>query len=279
MLYRAHQRHVRPGVQRRLRQRVALLAAGTVGKEAHRVERLARPASRHHNSTPGQRPTPPQHAANFPDQRRRLWKPPFARQPGRKAAFFRLDEMRAPVLQGLDIGLCRRMLVHAPVHCGRDHQRAARRQRRHCEQVVGQAMRQLGYRVSRRRSDYQQVSPLGQPHVRDVRRQAACAVCLPQIRIHRASGDRLESQRRDELLRRVRHEDIYQRPRLRQLAGEIYRFIHGDAARDGEDDALMVEKSDGFEGHERSRMQVRVGGDKGEFDAKISFCHHSRREV
>jgi len=70
-----------------------------------------------------------------------------------------------------------------------------------------------------------------------------------QISVDWAACDRLERERGDELLGCGGHDDIHQRPGLRQLAGEVHGLVDGDAARDGEQDAFVVEQGDGFEGH------------------------------
>ena len=62
---------------------------------------------------------------------------------------------------------------------------------------------------------------------------------IPEVGAHRTARQRLERQRRDELLRAGRHDDLHVDVALLESAREFGAFIGGDAARDAEQDALV----------------------------------------
>ena len=55
---------------------------------------------------------------------------------------------------------------------------------------------------------------------------------VPEVRAHGPSRQRLERQRRDELLRAGGHHDLHVRAALREAARELGALVRGDAARD-----------------------------------------------
>ena len=125
-------------------------------------------------------------------------------------ALARVDDHRSPVAQQGDVRLRRRVIPHCVVHRRRDHERAARGERRGGEQVVGEAAGQLGDRVRRGRRDQEDVGARDELEVPDrlvpgervAGERAAQRVALELARQHGRAGERFERRGTDEALAR-----------------------------------------------------------------------------
>ena len=154
-------------------QRVAHLAAGAVGDVAHRVERLLRgPGGDQHGlafqvAAPAGSSAPRRAAMSS-----RLGQParatmPQARYPSSGST------MRWPrCAQHLQVRLRGRVLPHVGVHGRRQHHRAGEGQIESGEEIVGQAVRELGQQVGGGGRDHQQLVLLGHADVLDGARQS-----------------------------------------------------------------------------------------------------------
>ena len=69
---------------------------------------------------------------------------------------------------------------------------------------------------------------------------AASAAAIPQVRAHRASGDRLEGGGGDELARGGGHHHLHFRAALAQAPHEVGALVGRDAAGDAEQDAFAL---------------------------------------
>jgi len=151
----------------------------------------------------------------------------------------------APFPQRGDVGLGGRVSPHLDVHRRSQQRGAAGGQRQGGEQVVGQAVGQLGQRVGGSRGDDQQVGGLGQADVDDVGGQDTVLAHggvqrAPQAGENGATGEGLEGERRDKAGCRFRHHHVHLRPGLGQPAGERADLVSGDAAGDAQEDAFVT---------------------------------------
>jgi hypothetical protein len=115
------------------------------------------------------------------------------------------------------------MFVHRGVHRRRDHDRNRRCERGVGEQVVGDAVCELGERIRRRRNDREHVRIA---HERDVR---YLLLLVPERRVHAIARERREGQRRQKALRLVGEDDVDVGAVLHERAGEGGGFIGRDA--------------------------------------------------
>jgi hypothetical protein len=107
------------------------------------------------------------------------------------------------------------MRPHAVVHRRRDQQRPAVRERGLAEDVVGQAVRELGERVRGQRRDDEQVS------LRQVRVRAL---------VDGTVGERRKGLAGDEALGARRHERDHLVPGAHEAPSQFACFVSGDAA-------------------------------------------------
>ena len=123
-----------------------------------------------------------------------------------------------------------RVLPHLGVHRGREQHRAAGREQRGGQQVVGAAVRGAGQQVRRRRGDDHEVRLLAQLDVRD-RRDVG-----EHPGVHGLPGQRLERGGADEPQRRRRGQHADRVPGLGQPPEQLARLVGGDPAGHPEQD-------------------------------------------
>ena len=150
---RGEQRHVRAALARFLRKRNPHSSGRAVADEPHGINRFARPTGRHEHPHAPKR-------VRFTEQRAcagvdlfRLGHPTDSELSLRGLPFVGTDELDAPGAKRLDVRARCGMGPHPRVHRGREENRAAMRERRFGDEVVGQPMRELRKRVRRRRRD------------------------------------------------------------------------------------------------------------------------------
>ena len=203
----------------------------------------------------------------MPNQVRGFGQAASAHQAAGKAAPIWFDKMDAAPLQCLTVGLHCGTFVHTAIHRWRNHQRAPARQRRDRQQIVCQSMRQLRHRVGGGRGDNQYIRLFCQANVRNMACQFTAGFAAPHIGVDRASGDSLKGKRTDEALSRLGQHDIDHGVSLRQLAGEINRFVGSDAAADTENDAFVLQKRDGR--HAIPSFILRLNGTQSAAETKV----------
>ena len=105
------------------------------------------------------------------------------------------------------------------------------------QEVVGDAGGHLAEDVGRRRRDDDDVRGVGQTDVPDLGllREAE------GVRRHRVARQRLQRQRRDELLRARGHDDLHPRVSPDEQAHRLARLVAGDAAAQREHDRAFLE--------------------------------------
>ncbi len=97
-------------------------------------------------------------------------------------------------------------------------------------------MRHFGDQICGGRRHHDQVGLARQPDVADVE----LLVRIEQIGEDALAGQRAGRQRRDELLRRLRHRDAHAQAALAQPPDQVERLVGRDAAADDEQDALAL---------------------------------------
>ncbi len=153
---RCEQDHLGAAAARLLGQRDPHPPRRAVAEVAHAVERLARSACGDEHAATGQRPGSEQ----LRDARRDLLRLRHAADAPlafRHLSFVRADELDAPGDERLDVRARRSVRPHARVHRRRDEHRAAMRECRLGEDIVGDAVRELRERVRGARRNDQQV--------------------------------------------------------------------------------------------------------------------------
>ncbi len=140
----------------------------------------------------------------------------------RELARLRADELDSARTQSRCVRLSRLVLPHAGVHRRRDEHRAAVRERRLGENVVGEPVRELRQRVRRERGDHEQVGAL-EVRVGIGARRLACER-EERLRPDKAVGGR--SRQRQHVM-----------TRLDEKAHELAGLVGRDAAGDPEQDA------------------------------------------
>ncbi len=211
-------------------QRVAHLAAGTVGDVAHRVERLLGGAGGDQHGFAFQVAAPARFALDGLGDGLRIGQAARAGHAAGQVAALRLHDAVAAPAQRFQVGLRGGVLPHVDVHGGRHHHRAGEGQVERGEEIVRQAVGQLGDQVGRGRRDHQQLVLLGHGDVLDG------ALDGEQIGEHLAAGERGEGQRPDELLRGRGHDGLHLVALLHQQARQLGGLIGRDAAADAQDD-------------------------------------------
>ena len=162
---------------------------------------------------------------------------------GGQLALARSDHGHAPCRQQLEVGLRRRVQVHAVVHRGRNRDRAACCERSGRHEVVGEAVPKLGERVraSRREQvdlrslDERQVadrSALGQPLAGP---RAAGRIRLELAGEHRRAGDRLKRRGADEPPAGLSLDHANRVTGLDREPRRLERFVGRDPAADTEE--------------------------------------------
>ena len=182
-----------------LGQREAHAPGAAVADEAHRVDRLARTAGgdEHLQAVPGA-PARRDDGLDGGQQVRRLGQAPDAPLvPGAQRAGAGVDDDHAALAQEREVGLRGRVLVHVVVHRRRDEDGAGGGQRGRGQQVVGQAVGQLGDRVGGRRRDQEGVGVADQLEVAErvvlrrrlIGERAPGGVALELVGEDRGSGE------------------------------------------------------------------------------------------
>ncbi|GMA27590.1 hypothetical protein GCM10025874_08430 [Arenivirga flava] len=228
---RRHEGDVGPAIAGRLRERDALATAGAVADEADGIDGLAGAAGGHEQTEAGEI------AAALEDGARRLGDllgfghTARARVAAGELPDPRADDVHAALPQQGDVRDGRRVLPHLGVHGRSDQQRGAAGQHRVAQQVVGDAVRELGDGVGRRRCDDDEVGVLAE---RDV---AHLGDPVVEVRRDRIAADRLEGRGADEAQRRLGGDDLHIVAREHEGADRAHRLVGGDAAGHADDDA------------------------------------------
>jgi hypothetical protein len=239
------QRHDGSARRGRRRRREAHLSRRAVAQKSHGVDRLLRRPR-------GDDDAPPDEIAGREDARRgeedllRLHEAPRADPPARERAAVRSDGVKPPrpvgAEQPAEVGLCERVLPHVDVHGGREQHGRARREHDGREQIIGQARGEPRDGVRRRGRDDHEVRVVREADVPDLRLLGGIEEALR----HGVGRQRLHRQGRDEMRRRVRHDDPHARARLDEQPAELRRLVGRDPARDAQDDALARERAPVF---------------------------------
>ena len=181
-LHHPHARRIgqidRPRDQHRLGARgcgcggdgVALLAGGTVGDVAHRIDRLVGRAGGHQHALALERLFAPAAEQALRPQRRSRAAPPCGRCRLRRFPPFRRHSARRATPSAASCATLRRvaaMAPHARIHRGRDQHRPVGREQHGGGKVIGMAARHLRHQIGGRRRDDDHIRFARQPDVAD----------------------------------------------------------------------------------------------------------------
>ena len=128
---------------------------------------------------------------------------------------------------------------HLAVHRGCDEQWTITRETERRQQIVGDAMRELGNEIRRRGRDQNGISAARK---RDVAHRIVRAG-VPEVRKHRTARKRLERRSSDKLRARCSQDDVDRDVVLDEQSDQLGSFIGGDAARDAEHNARQSRRA------------------------------------
>ena len=229
----ADQRDRRACLLRRPGDRIAHLA----GEDTHRVHRLFGRARGDEHALAGERFRREERL----DLRGNVTRLEHAAEADLAAGLVarrRAGDDDAVLAQAGNISLCRRVLPHLHVHGGRDEQRPAAREAQARQQVVGEAIGELGDEVRRCRGDRDELAVAREFDVA----HGVADPRIPQIAPHRLAGKRLQSRRRDEARRRLRHRDPHVGSATHEQPRELGRLVGGDATGQPEQNLLAGQR-------------------------------------
>ena len=225
-------------------QRVAHLAAGAVAEEADGVESLARAAGGDEHDFAGQIVAAAKSAEDRAGDGLGLGHAARAHHAAGQLARSRLDDAHAALAEDFEVGLRGRMLPHVHVHGGGDQDRRRRGQVEGGEEVVGNAVGELGQDVGRGGGDDQRVGPLRLADVLDAVLFGGGFVgavpgarVVPQAGDDLVAGERGEGERLDESRGRPGHDHMDLKSLALQGAHQFRRFIRGNSAGDAHGDS------------------------------------------
>jgi hypothetical protein len=138
----------------------------------------------------------------------------------------RPGDENAVVAQELEVALRRGVLPHLHVHRRRKHQRAAPREAKRRQEIIGEPMRHLGHEVGARRRHQDQVAVARMLDVTHVVGHSA----VPKVGPDRLPGQRLHGDRRDEPDCRFGHRHAHVNSAAREQAHELGSLVGRDAA-------------------------------------------------
>ena len=236
--WRGDERHGGAAVACGLGDRVPHLARGTVRDDAHGVDGFLGSSGGDDDSASGEGPGAPEELGGESHDFPRLDEASPAVQPGGEASLTGTRDDRAPVAQNGDVLADCWVLPHAAFHGGGDEQRRGGGERRRADGVVGEPQRELCNHVGSGRSDEHCVGGLGERDVLNGLRRR----WVEQVGHDRPVRDGAEGEGGHELGGGVREQNVDQRARLRELAGEVRGLVCRDAPADAEQDALALER-------------------------------------
>ena len=212
---------------------MALLARGAVGDVAHRVNRFMRGTGGHDGRSALQRlwPLIQQCGNGFDDLQ---WLGHTAKTCLallRHLTSHGTYEKHAVFFQRFDITQRRFRRPHFRVHC-RSHQHLAiRREKNGGCKIVCQALRHLGHQIGSGGRHQHEVAVTRQPDMADI----LLVLSGKKFRENVGGRQHANGQRRDELLRALRHDRRHLRAALFQAADKIEALIGRNAAGDDEE--------------------------------------------
>ena len=136
--------------------------------------------------------------------------------------------------QGGNIAAGRRVFPHLAVHRRRHQQRAIAGEGQCAQQIIGEAIGELGDEISRCRRNQQRIGVARKVDVRHVIGDA----CIPLVGENRLARKRLESDRRHEAAGCFGHRHLYAGTLFGEQANEFCRLIGSDATRDAKKNAF-----------------------------------------
>ena len=148
----------------------------------------------------------------------------------RHLACVRTDQLHAVGPKLRQVPDRRLVRPHFRVHRGREQDRPVGREQHRRGQIVGVAVRHLGHQIGRRGRDDHDVGVACEPDMTDVELELR----VEQVRVGRLARECAGRQRRDELLRRVGHDDAHRDAALAQPPDQVERFVGRDPAADDE---------------------------------------------
>ena len=215
---------------------MALLARGAVGDVADRVDRLVGGAGGDDDLAPRQRLRRGVEQGFY--RRDDLQRLGHAALAGLAAlghlAAVGADEMDAVLFKRRAVAARRLVAPHFRVH-GRGHQhRLVGRQQHRRGEIIGQAVGKLRHQIGGGGRYDQQVGLARQADMADI----MLVLPVEQLGEDMVGGQRADRKRRDELLRRRRHDAAHRSAALAQAADQVERLVGRDAAADDEENAL-----------------------------------------
>ena len=216
---------------------MALLARRVIGDVAHRIDRLARRARGHKRALTLEGAAGRQHRRDGGHDLRRLRHAAGAVFVAGHRAIVGTDEGDAALLQGLDVGHGRGMRPHADVHRGCDQYRLVGGEQHGRGKIVGHTRRHARQNIGRSRRDHEKIGVARQLDVAHL----ALVAEREHVGVDLVLAERLKRQRRHEPGARVGQHAAHMRALPAQLANEVVALESRDAARDNQQDPLVVQ--------------------------------------
>src|SRR5512132_983185 len=216
------------------------LARRTVPHESNGVDRLPRRSGRHDDACAGEIARCRERILDRLQDAVGLGHAARPFVAGGQRPVRRSDDASPSRRQGVHVCLRRRVLPHPRVHRRREDERAAGLEQRRSEQIVRDALRELGDHVRRGRRDDGDVGLVGEPDMQDDAR------LLPQVGVDAVIRERRERRRADEPFRRTGHHDPDGGALQAEEPHQDARLVGGDPTGDAEEHATAPK--DGAEG-------------------------------
>ena len=220
-----HQDHLRPAGKGFPGQGKAHLSGGAVGQHAHRIDMLpgASGGDQHRLSLQALRM-----GMNCPVEMLNLiFQPRQASHPAvalRQEPFFRVTDAIAPIFQGGDISLHRRIQPHIAVHRRGKDRRAVQGQQVGREEIIPDPVGHLADDVGGRRNDDHRLRPVGQLDMMG----GGIAPFRKHLGVDRVIAERFNGQAGDKFLPVGGHHRPHMGALGHQVADQFTTFIGGD---------------------------------------------------
>ncbi len=206
--------------------RVAHATARPVADEAHGVEILERRPGRYEHGPARERRRAGEMGVRRLDDLVRFGQAALPHPAAGEIPLAWLHEAHAASGERGEVRGHGRVLEHVRVHRRREQHRRRGGEIERAQEVVGQAVREAGDGVGRRRHDEQQIGRRRERDVLDVGIEAR----RPLARDDAPPGDRLEGQLADEAAGALRHHDGDVVALLLEAAHDLDRLVGADAA-------------------------------------------------
>ena len=209
-----------------------------IGNDAHGVNRFARAACGNDNARTRERTVARENLLRHRNDFVRFCHASFALRAGREIARVRFNHKHAALFQRFQILLRGGMFPHARFHRGREQDGRARIERNRADDIICQSLREFRDGVGSRGRDDDHARAFCKRDVFDFR------ICRERQNVAQDGivRERCKSQRSHKLRGGIRHGDMHLRAELMQAARQRRAFVRGNAARNAENDNVILKK-------------------------------------